>query len=280
MDIELFKDPAYVINLITKIVAIAAIVTATQSLSHFRSLYTSDGLLQWRTLRKFHRFSHIHIINLILDRFLDTRGIFLILAIRLIASVILLFFHLSHLWSSIMIFIIFFSLALTVYREIKFLDAGYSFLLMLCAALWVQSWSPTSHMVQKAFLFFLSFQLVLAYTTLGFRKLSQQEWRSGHVGVTIFRDPSWVFRRFLHLGWNSPDFVARSEQLLIIWQMSFPFILILESPYYLIYILVGVLFHFINALFMGLNVFLFSWLAAYPALIYTHNWLQQHVLTL
>lgn len=59
-----------------------------------------------------------------------------------------------------MIFMVFISLLLAAYKEGIFLDAGYSMLLLL------------------------------AYTTLGFKKLMKPEWRNGAAGLTILRDPT------------------------------------------------------------------------------------------
>jgi hypothetical protein len=115
---------------------------------------------------------------------------------------------------------------------------------------------------------FLTLQLCLAYFAAGFHKLRSPVWRSGAalpgiLSTRLFGSPAlatWLDRRRL---------LARSMSLAtIFWEVSFPVVLVAPREIGLCYFAGGVLFHVSTAFTMGLNKFIWAFIALYPAAIY------------
>jgi uncharacterized membrane protein (DUF485 family) len=67
--------------------------------------------------------------------------------------------------------------------------------------------------------------------------------------------------------------LARAATLAVLaWECAFPLVLVLPAPFAYVMLALGVLFHVTNAVVMGLNTFVWSFVATYPAVI----WVVQH----
>jgi hypothetical protein len=117
-------------------------------------------------------------------------------------------------------------------------------------------------------LYFLTLQLCLAYFAAGYHKLRSLCWRSGYalpglLSTRLFGAPAlaaWLDRRLLvslSLCWAT-----------IIWEVSFPVLLVAPRAVGLCYLCGGILFHLGTAVTMGLNKFIWAFLALYPAAVY------------
>jgi hypothetical protein len=117
-------------------------------------------------------------------------------------------------------------------------------------------------------LWFLTLQLCLAYFAAGFHKLRSAAWRNGSAlpGILsgrVFGFPAfgtWLGRHPLlawSLCWGT-----------IVWEVSFPVVLVAPRPACLGYLACGVLFHLGTAFTMGLNKFIWAFFALYPAALY------------
>jgi hypothetical protein len=117
-------------------------------------------------------------------------------------------------------------------------------------------------------LYFLTLQLCCAYFAAGFHKVRSPAWRDGSalpgiLSARVFGFPAlgvWLGRhRWLWrpLAWG-----------LVLWEVSFPVILIAPREVCWFYLACGVLFHLGTAFTMGLNKFIWAFFALYPAAIY------------
>jgi hypothetical protein len=115
---------------------------------------------------------------------------------------------------------------------------------------------------------FLTLQLCLAYFAAGLHKLRSSSWRNGYalpalLSPRLFGFPAfgaWLVRHrlpTLFLAWAT-----------IVWEVSFPVVLVAPREICLGYLACGVLFHLATAFTMGLNKFIWAFLALYPAAIY------------
>jgi hypothetical protein len=117
-------------------------------------------------------------------------------------------------------------------------------------------------------LYFLTLQLCFAYFAAGFHKLRSPYWRSGAalpglLSARLFGFPAlgaWLDRHGL-VAWCG-------SWAAIVWEVSFPVVLIAPREVGLIYFGCGVLFHLATAFTMGLNKFIWAFLALYPAAVY------------
>jgi uncharacterized membrane protein (DUF485 family) len=119
---------------------------------------------------------------------------------------------------------------------------------------------------------FLAFQACLAYAAAGWAKLPQRGWRDGTylaaiVSTRVYGTPP--LGRFL----ASHRPCARAATLAVLaWECTFPLVLVLPAPFAYAMLAAGVLFHVTNAVVMGLNTFVWSFVATYPAVL----WVVQH----
>jgi hypothetical protein len=117
-------------------------------------------------------------------------------------------------------------------------------------------------------LYFLTLQLCFAYFAAGFHKLRSPYWRSGYalpglLSARLFGFPAfgaWLDRHGL-LAWSF-------SWATIAWEVTFPVVLIAPREIGLCYFGCGALFHVSTAFTMGLNKFVWAFLALYPAAIY------------
>ncbi|WP_341863518.1 HTTM domain-containing protein [Gymnodinialimonas sp. 57CJ19] len=120
---------------------------------------------------------------------------------------------------------------------------------------------------------YLAVQLVLSYAVSGWVKLRNPDWRDG----TALRE---VFAFSIYP--NSEDLRALSQRPLLMrgaslgvigFELAMPLALLSQGTLWAA-LGVAALFHLSNGLLLGLNRFVWAWLAAFPALI----WFQAHLL--
>lgn len=144
-----------------------------------------------------------------------------------------------------------------------------SITLLLCLTPW------SSPFQLRAGLWFIAGQAVLSYCAAGIAKLVSAEWRSGEAVYRIFNTGSYglpAVGRFLarrpavqkFLSWN-----------VIACEVFFPLCLFGPPEVTWFFLGWGTLFHLLNAQIMGLNTFLWAFLATYPAILFAARDIRQ-----
>lgn len=119
-----------------------------------------------------------------------------------------------------------------------------------------------------ACLWFLTLQLCLSYVVAGVAKLSAPGWRDGTYlvgisGLTMYGNP-----RAAAILRGRPRLAKWISRLMLLWEIAFPLVLILPPIPAACLFAAGLLFHLLNAGLMGLNSFVWSFPAMYPAAFY------------
>lgn len=141
-----------------------------------------------------------------------------------------------------------------------------SILVLLC--LWLANLAP-SRMWQEIALGYLALQLTLSYFQSGLVKIENAEWRSGKALREVFALTAYpVSESLRHLA-SKPTLLLCASRAVIIGELLFPLALMHSMALMIALVFTGV-FHLANAILFGLNRFVWSWLAAYPSVI----WLQ------
>lgn len=125
---------------------------------------------------------------------------------------------------------------------------------------------------------YLAVQVVLSYTIAGYVKLVNRDWRSGQALIDVLAfsvypvsDGVAAWAGAARAGW----WLACLAWMTIVFEVLFP--LALLDPRLLAGALMAALgFHLVNACVFGLNRFVWSWIAAYPCLV----WFQAELVTL
>ncbi len=119
---------------------------------------------------------------------------------------------------------------------------------------------------------FFAFQACLAYGTAGWAKFPVPGWRDGTYLAAILSTRIYGTPRLGQFLTTHPRLARAATLGVLAWECAFPLVLVLPAPFAYTMLALGVLFHATNAVVMGLNTFVWSFLATYPAVI----WVVRH----
>lgn len=119
--------------------------------------------------------------------------------------------------------------------------------------------------VKKAAVWFVALQAILAYFTAGIAKFWSSSWLKG----TVLRE-SFTLALASETIYNLLPSNARIRQLMcwsvMAYECSFPLVMVLNPALCIAFLGAGVMLHLTNAFSLGLPRFLFTFVAAYPAI--------------
>lgn len=121
----------------------------------------------------------------------------------------------------------------------------------------------------KCALWYICAQACLSYFTSGMAKAISPHWRDGKVVFGIFNTRTYGYEPAARLLLNRPALTRVLGMGAVFMECAFPFCLLMGFPECLMFIAWGVAFHTMNAVIMGLNSFFWSFVATYPAVIYS-----------
>lgn len=142
-----------------------------------------------------------------------------------------------------------------------------SVLVLVC--LWFTHIAPSLLWQEIAF-GYLALQLALSYFQSGLVKLENREWRSGKALREVFSFTAYPVSESLRNLAHKPRLLLWASWIVIVGELIFP-IALLHSVALTIALVFTATFHLANAILFGLNRFVWSWLAAYPAIIWFHH---------
>lgn len=125
-----------------------------------------------------------------------------------------------------------------------------------------------SELVSSALLVLIFLFLVLAYSTSGWIRIFQEKWRTGENLLVVLRQETYGNKYFWMLASSRTTLTKVISISILVFE-----ILIVVTPFVpleitIIYLVLGVCFHIINAIVMGLNIFVWAFPATYPAVIW------------
>lgn len=116
---------------------------------------------------------------------------------------------------------------------------------------------------------YLGLQLVLSYLISGWVKVVNPDWRSGRALADVFRFSAYPVAEDLRRLAERPRVLRAASWGVMGFELAMPLTLIAQ-PTLIAGLAVAAAFHLANACLFGLNRFFWTWLAAYPAIL----WLQ------
>jgi len=121
--------------------------------------------------------------------------------------------------------------------------------------------------VGQVALWYVGVQVVLSYFVAGLAKARHREWWTGAALKNYLLISNYAVATPVKK-WALGQGVSKIVSwIVLLFELSFP-LCILSPKLCLVYISMAVIFHLTNAYVLGLNRFLFSWVAAYPALYF------------
>ncbi|WP_207631062.1 MULTISPECIES: hypothetical protein [unclassified Actinopolyspora] len=121
---------------------------------------------------------------------------------------------------------------------------------------------------QDACVRFVALQSCLSYGVAGFAKLVSPVWRNGTAVRDIFRTHMYGHRRVHSVLKSEPRLARLLAWMTIAGELGLPLVLVAPRPAARGFLAAGLSFHAGNAVFMGLNRFLWAFLGTYPAVAY------------
>lgn len=153
-------------------------------------------------------------------------------------------------------------------RNLPFGSDGSEQMMRLGAgALLLQSFVPGDPQLRRACLWFIAVQSVCAYATAGYSKLLMPAWRDGRYLKLVLSGQTWS-RPFAARLAAVPGFTRWLSFAVIGYECAAPLALLTGVPGAAVFCGAGLLFHAGNAVVMGLNLFVWSFAATYPAILF------------
>lgn len=144
--------------------------------------------------------------------------------------------------------------------------------LLILTCLCMANWAPSLAWTETIFAY-LGFQLVMSYFISGWVKLKNPDWRSGEALCDVFRFSAYPVSETLRNWARAPRLLTALSWGVILFEVLFPLALFSQTTL-IVALIVAATFHFSNACLFGLNRFFWTWLCAYPSII----WLQDRLL--
>jgi len=240
--------------------AIAAAVAALELLWVRRAL-ADDGAFGWPVLRR-ELASAPAWLRWVADRVLSYRGTCAVLVVQLAAALALPWCaHPALPWAVFAC-----ALAISIRFRGAYNGGSDAMLLVVMLALGLARSAPGSRLATVG-LAYAAAQLVLSYFVAGVAKLRDPAWRAGRAMALVVALPPYRVPARLQAVIARPPIAALATWSVLGFECGFPLVFSRPSACTALAI-AGAAFHLGNAIVFGLDRFLWTWLAAYPALLY------------
>ena len=256
-----------VLNITIAILSIGATIQAIEDLIQ-RAIFSTDGLLSWQIDRTAYRENSI--MQRTLDIMFSGRIFFSLLVLKLTIPILclttIIFFHYIHvsLIASFFCLTVLFGL-----RSRHGLDGSHHMTLVILLSCMIAKFFEMNDAVVSVCLFYIAAQLVLSYFFSGIAKIIGEQWRNGSAFSGIFSTDAYGSPLLYRISQALPAIGIIVCWFVIFFEIFFPLIYFVPDYAKIGIAFSGILFHFIIAISMGLNKFLWAWWAAYPSLLWT-----------
>jgi hypothetical protein len=240
----------------------ASVTIRTLELLANGALFTPRGSLSWVLIRE----SGAYRGPRWLEGLLDGAGFRFVLIVRVISSCGLLLFADTALFGPCVVAVAVTSLLVSSRMPVgqDGSDQMNSLILMpaAIAVLCQEEWAKT------AILIFVAAQVSLAYATSGITKLISPLWRSGQALPEILSTLSYGNGLAARALSSNRTVSLAACWSVIVFETLFCSWVVLNQPGLQALLTIGVTFHVFSAVLMGLNCFLWSFVATYPAIFF------------
>lgn len=248
-----------------------AVLTTTLEFFSLRNEF-ERGVFSWRVLQTFSLRAHSRLTQLLRDAMFGRRGMMAILSVRLLSAAglcvgALLFDRVTCVCALTGVFTT--SLLLS-YRCRIGLEGADIMAIVVAAGLLVSLVRFSPGIWTTMGFGFIASQTCLSYFTAGTAKLFSSQWRNGSAVYKIANTETYGSEGVAIFFRGSPLLSFAASWTIILFEITFPLALVVPSGVALAIIFAGIVFHAVNAALMGLNGFLWAFVATYPAVWYCH----------
>ncbi|PAW95019.1 hypothetical protein CKK33_16550 [Mucilaginibacter sp. MD40] len=236
-------------------------------------IFATDGLLSWNVMQIRWENSSKNWLAQTAFKFINPRGLSAIFVLRCALLIALAFAPVGSLnaWLCLtgLLITVLLSSLVTFYGS----DGSDQMTLLIIVTLFLV-FCPVGHAnptLLKIGIWFVGLQSCLSYAVAGLAKLFSNEWRRGTAIKDVFNTRTYGSPWALSLLNNRPWLNKFLCWNVILMETLFPLSLFLPFPLAVCFWIWGFTFHFLTAVIMGLNSFLWAFMATYPAIYFIHT---------
>jgi hypothetical protein len=187
---------------------------------------------------------------------------------RALAALTLVLFPNNPALSTLCIFAVIVASFVMFWRAPLGLDGSDQMSLIIFVAIAIHKLFPGDVHVAQASLWFIAIQGCLSYSVAGIAKVISPVWRSGQAVRRI------LATRTYGTSWTASLVSGRGVTCLVlawfvmVFECTFPLVLAFGHTGFVVFAILGTCFHIANAVTMGLNTFVWAFVATYPAILF------------
>jgi hypothetical protein len=230
-------------------------------------VFEDTGLLSWQVERSRHRLTAGKLGD-VLDLLFKPPGIYLVYQLRLAAAVTLINPWSSRRTRDVAVAYLAATNYLLHFRVRYGTDGTEHMSLLTYATLLASRVVGDDEKAKEACAWFLAGQTNLSYFAAGLSKLVGRPWRNGMAMPGIFRTTVYGDKRIYELLKDRPKLAKAAGWGVVASELAMP--LMMAAPKLPAWAMLGMGagFHVGNAVFMGLNRFVYSFVGTYPAIVH------------
>jgi hypothetical protein len=187
---------------------------------------------------------------------------------RALAALFLIFFSNRYALGTACVFVIMAASIVMYWRAPLGLDGSDQMSLIIFVAVAICKVFPGDVHVAQASLWFIAVQGCLSYFVAGIAKVISPVWRSGEAVRRVLGTRTYGSRRSASLVSGRAGVCVALSWLLMLFECTFPLALAFGKSGFAVFAVLGIFFHVTNAAIMGLNTFVWAFVATYPAIFF------------
>jgi hypothetical protein len=249
--------------------ACGVVLSSSEWLVNVRHL-RNEALLGWPISQLRHHVLAQGFVPRVLNPLFRYPGVTLLIIVRLVSALFLVAGIADNFVHAALIFTVALTTIGIALRSPFGLDGSDQMAAFIFATLFLEQVCP-GRAVESTFLWVIALQSCLAYFTAGFAKLVSPTWRDGSAvfgiaSTRMYGVPS-AARWIKEHGW----FCVGVAWSVILTECLFPLALVAPFPLVVALLAGGGAFHVMSGFTMGLNTFVWSFFATYPAILWCHS---------
>lgn len=256
------------IDLVLRIVSLfsgAYAVFSGFELHDLRDMFDEGGILSWKVVS----LSQDGILSPLYEPFLE--HYWRVMWARVILGIVLIGLVVvdAAVWSYAVVVTALFVTDICIrLRHTAGLSGAYDMSLVVNGGLAVAFVFAGYPIAQTAAVSFIAIQGVFSYSLAGISKFKGEEWRSGEALEVTFSTRVWGDERVFAFFERFPWLKRPATFGIMTGEVLFALVLFVDPPLVLAFFGIAFAFHVANAVFMGINGFLYIFPATYPAIYY------------
>lgn len=262
-----------VIRLTALFSGIYAVYSGLEYLS-IRQAFDGDGIFTWKIVESSFNRRSARLLKPFLSRFSLALAMRIVAGAVLVLSVVLAELSLSASFAvlaPVLVLLLLFSDVLILLRFTGGLSGASHMSTVVNGGLLFVVAFPGNETVRTVALLFIALQGILSYFVAGVAKLVGSSWRNGEAIEAIFSTQAWGDDRVFGLVQSYPPMKRVGSWSVMGFELLFPVVLVLDPTFLPVMFAIAIGFHLFNAVFMGINGFIYIFPGTYPAIYYVNE---------